>query len=556
MMVKATVFVYGAVLGLAALTLLPRRGKQDRSAETDLFAADRLPWGYAVALTFAFVFALQLVFRTGIVHLQGGDEYCRAYFAFDWARHPFFAPADHVWLAGQFYALGAAYHFLGSLPLAVAVTSLSGVWATVFFAMLLARRIWGSPTAAMFAGLLVGSEWFLLWTTVNPYAEAFFFPAFLAGFWAWLAAWQHLQDGGGEGNWPGEFLFLLTAACIGFGTMFRYEMWYAGILLGIFLGCRMVWLLIRPGRRRMAWIPLVGCLLLSGYPVAWMVSNWMGLGSPFAFLETTSRLNRETNLFYDFSSGWGVFLAYPRILIADHWPRLALCGLGFLLAWVGARRPAWAALAPVPILLALAMILTARSGIGSNNRARYSEFLVLPLLCFGSGALGYLWIAGSGWSRVIGRGIVVGFMAIAMGHGLKTARDTYPSGWGISPEFLQIAARLEREHDSGRPVDGVVRLQPHDTLLGVCHNRNWLDYWIIIYHSTWPENVRELDSLEIASQFLKSSPPGTRALIRGTVPDPAFPPNARRLDRMGDYEMWVIEMEQPGQPSQQGQTGQ
>lgn len=557
-MMKITILGLGAALGLAALTLLPRREKRDRAGEADseLFATDRLPWGYAVALTFCFVLILQTIFRSGVVHLQGGDEYCRAWYGMKWAWHPYFAPDDHVWLAGHFYVLGSLYRFLGNMPFVVTVTSLGGVWATVYFAMLLARRIWGSPTAAMFAGLLAGSEWILLWTTVNPYAEAFFLPALLAGFWAWLAAWQHLEDGGHEGSWRGELFFLLAAACIGFGTMFRYEMWYAGIPLGVFLGSRMVWLLIRPGRRRMAWIPLVGCLLLAAYPVAWMVSSWLRLGSPFGFLHSMSRLNRETNLFYDFSSGWGLVLAYPRILIADHWPRLALCGFGFLLAWVGARRPGWAALAPIPALLLIAMILTSHSGIGSNNRPRFTEFLVLPLLCFGSGTLGYIWLIGSGWKRVLGRGLVAGFMLIAMAHELTTARDTYPHAWGVSPEFLQIAERLEREHDSSRPPEGVVQIQPRGTLIGVFHNRHWLDLWIILYHSKCPENVRELDSLQAASEFLKSSPPGARALIRDSVPAPALPPGARRLDRMGEYELWVIQKDQPRQPSQHGQSSQ
>ena len=46
------------------------------------------------------------LFRAGQVFLVCADEYCRANYALDWSITPFFAPADHVWLTGQFYVLG------------------------------------------------------------------------------------------------------------------------------------------------------------------------------------------------------------------------------------------------------------------------------------------------------------------------------------------------------------------------------------------------------------------------------------------------------------------
>lgn len=551
---KFLIFVCGTILGLWALASAIRsrkdQGGEGRGAAADAdrpsiagsppepFASDDVSWRFAVPLTLAIVFALQLFFRSGLIFLQGGDEYCRANYAFDWALHPFFAPADHVWLAGHFYALGLAYRLLGSMPLAVTATSLLGVWATVVFGMALARRVWGSMTAGIFAGILIGSEWFQLWASANPYAEIFFHPAFLASLWAWVKAWQISEQRGISERAAAERYFLLAAACMGFGTMFRFEMWYPGILFGAFLGIRFLWFLTRSERRRLAWVPFLACILLAAYPLAWMIDNKIEMGSYFVFLNRYIELNRETNLFYDFSSVWTVILIYPKYLVADHWPRLALGGLGFLLIAAVGRRPRWASLLPVPAVLLFAMLITMRSGIGSNNRARFTEFLMLPFLCYGAGVLGYLWYTAPGWKRGLARTAVAAFVALAALHGVRYARVTYPHAWGVSPEFIQITQRLEREHDSSRPREGVVLIHPEDRTLAVYHGGNYLDYWMIRYHSPWPERVRELGTPENLKVFLETAPPGSRVLVRLPVPESQTFPGTKRLDTIGPYGLW------------------
>ena len=206
----------------------------------------------------------------------------------------------------------------------VAVTSLLGCGMAVYFGFSLGQRLWDSHIAGLGAAIMVGTEWVLLWASTNPQAEVFFYPALLGSMNFWLAGWERLDNSRElEARHGAERCFLASALLAGFGNMFRYEMLYGSILLGIFLGLRF-FVLARRACLRLAWYPLLGCFVLLAYPVAWMISSSIQLGSPFAFLTSHAKLVFDGNLFYDFSSPLARFLTYPKIMIQDHWPQLIL----------------------------------------------------------------------------------------------------------------------------------------------------------------------------------------------------------------------------------------
>lgn len=546
---NTAIFTIGCTLGILGIIRVRikdmKRMPHAPNAPLGSDSPHGIVWMLGTLLLAAVLFS---IFRTQAIFLQGGDEYCRANYALEWAWNPYFAPRDHVWLGGHFYFLGLFYRLMGSLPLAVSLSSLVGTLCVVFFSVLIGRELWHSWSAGGMAGIFAATEWFVVWASANPFAEVVFYPALLAMFWLWICAWRVDVVASPRGPLRRELYFLAMAFAGAIGTLFRYEMWYAGILFGAFLIVRFVYLVLQATSRRRAWIPLLGCMILAAYPVAWMISNWLQLGSPIAFLKTIGRLNRETNLFYDFSSPLKMLFIYPTILYQDHWPRLGLCCLGFfcLLMWKSRREPAL--LAPLPLLLLLAMVLTMKSGIGSNNRTRMTEFLMLMFLPFAAGPLNYAWSNGGKMFWTAARRLsVAAFMAMAAFGPFYYACTAYPNSYQVNADFLVIPMRLAREHDNSRSRPDSIAypiLHPRGTQLAIYMENHPFEFWMARYHSPHPDAIVPLYCKDGTMQFLSRAPVGTRILIRERDVTKVVVRRAHRLETIGPYALWKIAEEQ------------
>ncbi|MCB2156196.1 glycosyltransferase family 39 protein [bacterium] len=487
------------------------------------------------------VLAVDALFRSGIDFLQGGDEYARAMYATYWSIDPFFAPPDHIWLAGQFYILGALARLVSSMPLAVAATSIAGTLATTYFAYRLGTRLWKHPIAGVTSGLLAGTHWVVLWASVNPHAEVFFLPALLAGIERWVAGWQATDE-----PIRAERRYLAAAAWFAFGTMFRFEMWYVGILFGCFLIFRIGRALFRKDvPNANAWYPLVGCVLLMTYPACWMISSTVHLGSPLGFAKDATQMNTDTNMLYDFSTPWTRFVIYPKILVQDHWNFLVLPAAAGVFALVRRRRLAFYIVAWA-ILLLFSMVITLKAGVGSNNRPRYTMFLLLPLIGLGAGLPALLWDQGRGALRIALRAAVVLLLVVFVGWSARYGRANYPNAYGYSPEALMVFDRLEHEWDNGRPwVDGklgYLPIQPPDTALFVMGiPGRGEDHWMAMYHSHWPDRVYPVWNAEGLLNVYQTAAAGSRVLVRQPAPEIEVPERAHHRERIGTFDLWIME---------------
>lgn len=530
-----TIFLTGSLLALVALVIHFRANNNSSAIPAELPST----WPLVAVLSIALFYFLTGCLRGRMHLLIGGDEYCRSMHSITWSKSPFFALPDHLWLSGQFYVLGTLLHVFKQMPYVVAFSSLLGTAAIVYFAASLARRVWGSTSAGFFAAAMVGSELIILWASCNPLAEVFSFPAFLAALDSWVAGWQAQANDDSISPRRSELYFLRAAAWLAFGSMFRYEAWYPIMVLGVFLCWRCFCLLRRANDRHLAWIPLVGCLVMATYPLAWMISSNSVLGSPLAFLHNAIAGNLKTNILYDFSNRLAITFSYPIYLWLDHWPRLALPAGGVAIALLGRRKGAKALVAALFLVLLAAILATCRSGLGSNTRARYTEFLVLPLLSIGAGPIALLWTASAGWKRLMARSVVAVFLSLAIIASASQAAEQYVNGWSLDNRSMGVLSRFEHEHDFGRPAASVFVQNKRKGLEIYSGNIKYFP-WMVAYHSRWPKKVRNIyDTWELKERF-KQAPKGTHFLV--ARPRPAFdiPDGVKLLEVMEPFELWEV----------------
>ncbi|MEQ8820318.1 MAG: hypothetical protein RLY93_08735 [Sumerlaeia bacterium] len=501
---RLPLFIAAVILGAIAVALA-RKGEARAEPPEG-------PWrvGLAGVLGVLAVFAGLYRWQNGF--FLGGDEYARAAYALTWSLDPFFAPHDHVWLTGQFAVLGALRWVLGSVAAAITITSLAGAAATVWLSARLSRRLWSSNAAGVVAGLLAGTHFIVLHASMNPLAEAIFFPLLLASFdQALTGLWC-------EDRKRKAKAYLRAALFLGLAESFRYEGWFAGMVLGPFL----LFEAIRSVRLRKfasAACFLGGAVLLAAFPLAWLGSNWRNLGSPVAFFATGSELNTSMNLYYDMSSPLRKFFAYPEALLRDHGAWLPWAGFGVLLGLLSseARRRVLPAAIAVGAVGLVAMSVTALSGLGSNNRARYTAFYLMLLLPFAGGVGAVLWERGSRPLRLA----VALWLAFLAGSSLLWARWGTSHAHLVDPEVRALCEAMREDEDFARFV------QPEGEALGIADGGHSVEFWMLQFYTPAPERVQP----EAEGAAAKS-----RVLIRQGV---AVPAGLEPIADFGTYRLYA-----------------
>ena len=123
---------------------------------------------------------------------------------------------------------------------------------------------------------------------------------------------------------------------------------------------------------------------------------------------------------------------------------------------------------------------------------------------------------------------------------LKKAKDTYPHGWAVHPDVLQIMQRLERELDSSRSMLQYPVIHPPGRYLEIFFGNEYIDYWMARYHSHRPEKVLGIFSPEHLQDRVNNTPAGTHILIRKPRPEIEIPDRMKLLEVMDPYELWEV----------------
>lgn len=443
----------------------------------------------------------------------GGDEYLRPWYAVLWAREPYFATEDHIWLAGHFYALGSLFFLTGSIKFSVAATSLLGTAALVFLTCHTVQRLGFSSTIALIVAVLLGANWMILWASVAAIAEVFFFPLLAGAVVCWLNH-RHSETTEQRNRW-----LFGAAGLMGLATMFRYEAWMIGLPLGVYcLVALLRGFFQKPTLRQLA--PLVAApLVLALYPCLHVASCWIDLGSPTAFLTGTEALNVSGNKFYDQTSVLAKFFVYPVSLWEDHWSLLPLPLFGFCLAF---SKRYYARFSPLILLfgvvLLFSMISTYKSGLGSNTRPRFSLFLLIILQLFAAIPLEILWArTGKTLNRLVMRGLMISMVFFTLHTGYQKTVKQYPNGWGLEAGDIELLTLLEHGPDGQRESAGQLPVQLPGFGLFVYTSGEAFYFWPVVYHAPSPEFVFPVNRLDDLQDLAKK--PGYAVLAIRKSPD-------------------------------------
>ena len=190
----------------------------------------------------------------------------------------------------------------------------------------------------------------------------------------------------------------------------------------------------------------------------------------------------------------------------------------------------------LPALLLLSMVISIKGGVGSNNRARYSEFLALPLLCVGIGPIAFLWSYPKGLIRVLGRGVVLCFLLASATASVDFARANYPHHWSVPLSLLDTVNRIERENDNSR--SGHYRIQPPYSSLQLYAGEDYVPFWTLRYHSMWRENIRRVHDLKQLQERFDAAKGKTHFLLLTRELISIVPRNSIMLAKTDAYELW------------------
>ncbi len=525
----------GFLLGIAAVAAaIFGRHRSEPTVEDYGFAS----WKMSILIAMIIFLLFRAAFAPSAPFFISGDEYIRLHYSIDWSVNPYFAPVDHIWLAGQFYVLGLMTKLIGAPHFSMTLTSLAGTLALVFFAGDLARRTWRSHFAGTAAAILTGTHFMVLWSAVNPVAEVFFLPLLLGAIDFFVRGMQRPP-----GDRSTDRDYLMAAFLIGLGNAFRYEMWYAGIVFAVFLGLRTVWMIFIPPMRRCAWQPALGMGLIAAFPAAWFTSSTLRYGSPFGFLKDHIGMNEQTNMFYDHANPVSAFFDYPRILWNDNkmWIPLALIvGAGLALKrWRSKSMPV--VLAWVAVLLC-GMIVSIKAGIGSNTRMRFTMFLIVPLIAMGSGTLGILWDTierrGARWAA---RAIVIAYLALMGWFSLVRAVAYYPNWFNERPELLALITRMQRERDSSRAALQFNYLHPPGRRVCFYFESPTLQL-LARAHTPEPTAIYQVYNDWDLFLYIEEAQAGDTVIARKKDNGPTIGhPRAQMIEDLGLFELWRIQ---------------
>lgn len=428
----AVVLAIGGVLALRRWGS-PRRHRRSPSASA---------W---IAAAFA-AFLLRALAEVLRGRIPGSvDDFNRLGYAMEWARAPFFAQADHLWLTGPHAAIGALLWVVSDPVLALLAWS-AAAWAVLVAGLVRLGRTAGMPDEWSCGGAILAACFpVAVPLLVSPLPDVMHAGLVLVVLAESIKLWRRESS-------PAAAVVAMALA-----TALRFECWLLALVV-VALGARQVL-----GSRKLSQLPLLA--LPFAFPLLWLASSASSLGHPLAFARPplsplfhhyawSGELRLDPAAAVEFGGrvrdllfamklfAWQALPLLPALAWLWHTERRA----ARLLSLVGA---AW---------LLVAAVVTFSGGVAGHAPERLFLVAVAPLLV----ALGGAIVAGlqDGRGRAASALLAVGFVAHAavldMRHGGRllehmdasciAAGERLRREFGDAPEFLEHLPPAERVH--------------------------------------------------------------------------------------------------------------
>jgi|GEM_PF-3567529 len=374
-------FLYSLIISSVFLfyrILLFFQKEREESALEGTEPCSREPWNILFLVFLLKLGLIVLLLSTGYT-TQWKDDPSRWTLSLNWSKSPWFAPPDHVWLGMSFYIYGTAMKIIpdGLLATRIAnmVISLASLFSIYFFSSRVLKNKWAGILSAFILCSLPMHSWLSVMTMsdlVFLVFEGLCLGIFLSYVW-------HFSRG--EIKKAKRDIIFLVLACFGL-TGTRYEGWVLGgcILLAFWLH----WFFAGANKKEIGWGWLLGTSMgIMLYPLLWMLSSWIVLGSPLAFFTSQAKLNEiyastlRSNTIYE------RLLRYPKELYIHFGLLLPFSVVGIILIFLKARKKPIAAIgAGIVLLFFLLMETSVLVGGTSMGLSRCVLYFIFPCLAF------------------------------------------------------------------------------------------------------------------------------------------------------------------------------
>jgi hypothetical protein len=350
-----------------------------------------------------------LLYRDGYFYGKPWDTFTRTYLAWQWARNPYFAPADYFWLPLQFWLVGLAFRLIAPwmetssliVPVAINHLLLGGSLAiTYWVATKLGGRLAGW-LSVLLAVTLTGD----VWVTYSALSEPL--SIFLnLGTSALLLTWKETNSAGHKK------IVLMIGLMVFLASATHYVGWFLSLFMILFFGGHVSRRFASRDRitvngYRYAWLRSlmpygIAFALILIFPLYWLYLNWAEFGNSLHFASLSAAYQAS----YAGQRSWLYRSAAPFLATWENAPGLIVSGtfsVPLVLYWKGWH---WG----VYLLPALFnfLVLAASSALAlsaPDQEPRYMVMYIWVLLPFVASIIVQLLSNDAAARRVLGLGL-------------------------------------------------------------------------------------------------------------------------------------------------------
>ena len=224
--------------------------------------------------TVGFVLLFKLLFEFSVFvsgfRSMGPDDFAKILMSQDWARAPFFASPNYVWLPLEFWVLGSSLRIWENpYFVSLLVNSLFSVLAlTIFYK--LTKLLFGPTIGLISMSIAIFLPW-VVWLSISCPGDSMSLFLGLFGLF-WLFKWRQSDEK--------RHLFLSSLSFLVF-TMARQYGWLFSFVLSLYLVWQMVFK--RKGNKNRIRL-FLAALVPWLFPIVWFTLNYINYGDIFHFL--------------------------------------------------------------------------------------------------------------------------------------------------------------------------------------------------------------------------------------------------------------------------------